>query len=136
MKTDTAADLAAARLAQAVRDYAPRHPTKFRKLLPMKGSIADLRSKGASYAAIADILRNVNVPVASDTVFRFCHEVLGEPTTRRRKRRKMAPRVPTKRAHEKPVVNNVTGVHKQADSQPTREWKRPDGPRIADPKTI
>ena len=136
MKTDSATDLAAARLAQAIRDYVPRHPTKFRKLLPMKGSIAELRSKGASYAAIAGILRNINVPVASDTVFRFCHEILGEPMTRRRKRRKMPARVPTKRAHEKPVVNNVTGVHKQADSQPTREWKRPDGPRIADPKTI
>ena len=85
MKTDSATDLAAARLAQAIRDYVPRHPTKFRKLLPMKGSIAELRSKGASYAAIADILRNINVPVASDTVFRFCHEVLGEPMTRRRK---------------------------------------------------
>ena len=136
MKTDSATDLVVARLAQAIRDYVPRHPTKFRKLLPMKGSIAELRSKGASYAAIAGILRNVNVPVASDTVFRFCHEILGEPITRRRKRRKMPARVPTKRAHEKPVVNNVTGVHKQADSQPTREWKRPDGPRIADINTI
>ena len=81
MKTDSAADLVAARWAQAIRDYAPRHPTKFQKLLPMKVGIAELRSKGASYAAIADMLRNVNVPVASDTVFRFCHEVLGEPMT-------------------------------------------------------
>ena len=54
----------------------------------MKDSIAELRSKGASYAAIAGILRNVNVPVASDTVFRFCHEVLGEPKTRYRRKRK------------------------------------------------
>ena len=136
MNTDSATDLVAARLAQAIRDYVPRHPTKFRKLMPLKDSIAELRSKGASYAAIAGILRNVNVPVASDTVFRFCHEILGEPITRRRKRRKMPARVPTKRAHEKPVVNNVTGVHKQADSQPTRECKRPDGPHIADPNTI
>ena len=68
--------------------------------MPLKDSIAELRSKGASYAAIADILRNVNVPVASDTVFRFCHEILGEPMTRRHKRGKMPARVPTKRAHE------------------------------------
>jgi hypothetical protein len=136
MKTDSATDLVSARLAQAIRDYVPRHPTKFRKLMPLKDSIAELRSKRASYAAIADILRNVNVPVASDTVFRFCHEVLGEPMTRRRKRREMPSRVPTKRSREKPVVNKATGVHKQADSQPTHEWKRPDGPRIADPNNI
>ena len=45
----------------------------------------------ASYATIADILRNINVNVASDTVFRFCHEVLDEPMTRRPSRRKVAP---------------------------------------------
>ena len=136
MKNDPATDLVAARLAKAIRDYVPRHPTKFRKLLPMKGSIAELRSKGASYAAIADILRNINVPVASDTVFRFCHEVLGEPMTRRRKRRKMPPRVPTERSREKPVVNKATGARKQADSQPVREWQPSVGPHIADPNNI
>jgi hypothetical protein len=136
MKNDPATDLVAARLAQAIRDYTPRHPTKFQKLLPLKDSIAELRSKGVSYAAIADILRNINVPVASDTVFRFCHEVLGEPMTRRRKRRKMPPRVPTERSCEEPVVNNATGVRKQADSQPVRGWQRPAGPRIADPNNI
>ena len=136
MKNDSATDLAATRLAQAIRDYVPRHPTKFQKLLPMKDSIAELRDKGASYAAIADILRNINVPVASDTVFRFCHEILGEPMTRRRKRRKMPARVPTKRPREKPVVNNATGVRKQAESQPVREWQPSVGPHIADPNTI
>ena len=136
MKTDPATDLMVARLARAIRDYVPRHPTKFQKLLPMKDGIAELRGKGVSYAAVADILRNINVSVASDTVFRFCHEILGEPMTRRRKRRRVPPRAPTKRAREKPVVNNSTGVHKQADSQPAREWKRPDGPRIADINTI
>jgi hypothetical protein len=136
MKTDSVTDLAAARLAQAIRGYVPRHPTKFRKLLPMKGSIAELRSKGASYAAIAGILQNINVPVANDTVFRFCHEILGEPMTRRRKRRKMPARVPTKRAREKPAVNKATDARKQADSQPVREWQPSAGPHIADPNTI
>jgi hypothetical protein len=134
MKTDTATDLAAARLAQAIRDYVPRHPTKFRKLLPMKGSIAELRSKGASYAAIADILRNVNVPVASDTVFRFCHEILGEPMTRRRKRRKVTVADPKKLGREKP--REAPGTVRKAESQPFHTWQRPAGPHIADPNTI
>ena len=36
MKTDSVTDLVAARLAQAIRDYMPRHPTKFQKLLPIE----------------------------------------------------------------------------------------------------
>ena len=136
MKPDTATDLAAARLAQAIRDYVPRHPTKYQKLLPMKGSIAELRSKGASYATIADILRNINVPVANDTVFRFCHEVLAEPMTRRRKRRNIPARVLTERASEKRVVDGAPNVRKQANSQSVREWKPSVGPHIADPNTI
>ena len=134
MKPDTVTDLAAARLAQAIRDYVPRHPTKFRKLLPMKGSIAELRSKGASYAAIAGILRNVNVPVASDTVFRFCHEILGEPMTRRRKRRKVAVADRKKLGREKP--REAPGTVREAESQPFHTCQRPAGPRIADPKNI
>ena len=136
MKPDSATDLVAARLAQAIRDYTPRHPTKFQKLLPLKDSIAELRGKGASYAAIADILRNINVPVAGDTVFRFCHEVLGEPMARRGKRRKKLARVPTERSRGKPVVNKATGARKRADSQPVREWQPSVGPHIADPNNI
>jgi hypothetical protein len=136
MKTDFTTDLVATRLAQAIRDYVPRYPTKFRKLLPMKDSIAELRDKGASYAAIAEILRNINVPVASDTIFRFCHEVLDEPMTRSRKRRKMPARVPTERADRKPVVDEAAGVRKQADSRPVPSWKMTGGPHIADPNTI
>jgi len=134
MNTDSATDLVAARLAQAIRDYVPRHPTKFQKLLPMKDSIAELRSKGASYAAIAGILRNVNMPVASDTVFRFCHEILGEPMTRRRKRRKVAVADPKKLGREKP--REAPGTVRKAESQPFHTWQRPAGPHIADPKTI
>jgi hypothetical protein len=136
MKNDPATDLVAARLAQAIRDYVPRHPTKFQKLLPMKDSIAELRSKGASYATIADILRNINVPVASDTIFRFCHEVLGEPMTRRRKRRKTLARVPTERAREKPREHYTGGTGQKTHDRPAFSWKRSAGPHIADPNNI
>ena len=59
----------------------------------MNEGIAELRNKGASYATIAGILRNINIPVSCDTIFRFCHEVLGEPMTQRRKSRKVPVRV-------------------------------------------
>ena len=139
MKTDSVTDLVAARFAQAIRDYTPRHPTKFQKLLPLKDSIAELRSKGASYAAIADILRNIDVPVASDTVFRFCHEVLNEPMTRRHKRRKVPPRLPAQRPGEKSRTENARDTGKlkgKSDNQPAASWERSTGPHIADPNTI
>jgi hypothetical protein len=136
MKDDPATDLAARRLAQAIRDYTPRHPRKFQKLLPLKAGIAELRSKGASFATIADILRNSNVPVVPDTVFRFCHEVLGEPRTHRRKRRKTPVRVPSKRAQEKPHEDHATNKSEKADSRPVPSWKETVGPHIADPNTI
>jgi hypothetical protein len=136
MKTDPASDLAATRLAQAIRDYTPHHPTKFQKLLPMKDSIAELRSKGASYATIADILRNINVPVAGDTVFRFCHEVLGEPMARRRRRRKVAAGIPKERAHKEPREGDANGTDRKADPLLFYASERRTGPRIADPNTI
>lgn len=61
---------------------------------------------------------------------------LDEPITRRRKRRKMPARVATERPREKPVVSKATVTRDRADTHPIREWKRPDGPRIADPNTM
>lgn len=136
MKPDSATDLMASRLAQAIRDYEPRHPTKFRKLLPIKGSIAELRSKGASYAAIADILRNIDVPVASDTVFRFCHEILHEPKSRRRKRRKVVAQGPRKRGREESRESDPISTVRKGENQPVYNWPRSAGPRIADPNNI
>ncbi len=136
MNTDSATDLVATRLAKAIRDYVPRHPTKFQKLLPVKDSIAELRSKGVSYAAIADILRNISVPVASDTVFRFCHEILGEPMTRRRKRRRTLARAPTERAREKSRDHHARDTGNKPHNQPVPGWGGSTGPHIADPNTI
>jgi hypothetical protein len=136
MKTDSAVDLVASRLAQVVRDYTPKHPPKFQKLLPLKAGIAELRGRGASYATIADILRNVDVPVACDTIFRFCHEVLGEPMTRRRKSQKVPVRVPAERAREKLRDDHATDTGKKTDSQPVYGWGCSAGPHIADPNTI
>jgi len=136
MKNDPASDLAAQRLVNAIRDYTPKHPPKFQTLLPMKDGIAELRAKGASYATIADILRNINITVACDTVFRFCHEVLSEPMTRRRKRREAPIRVPSERVQEKSHEDHTRDKSEKADSRPVSGRKDTNGPRIADPNTI
>ncbi|SRR6266404_5344842 len=113
-----------------------RHPTKYQKLLPMKDSIAELRSKGAAYATIGDILRNVDVLVACDTIFRFCHEILGEPMTRRRRRRKLASGSPKERVNRKQCEGNATGTDRKTDRLPFTGSERALGPHIADPNTI
>ena len=78
------AELAQNQFATAVRNFTPKSSPKFQKLLPLKDGIVELRRKGASYAVIADILRNINVAVSHDTVARFCREVLDvTPRTRR-----------------------------------------------------
>ena len=102
----------------------------------MKDSIPELRRKGASHAVIADILRDINVPVASDTIFRFCHEILNEPMTRRHKRRKGDPTVPKEGAPKNPRKDNKTGTDGKADHLPIRASRCATGPHIADPNTI
>ena len=134
MKADSTADLVATRLAQAVRDYTPRHPTKFQKLMPMKDGIKELRSKGVSYAAIAGILRDINVPVASDTVFRFCHEILGEPKDRYRRKRKTSTLRVRKQPHKPSPTPRI--LSPGGSSQKPDRWTQVNGPRIADPNTI
>src|ERR1051326_4413824 len=76
MNDATAADAARHKFDEAVRTYAPKMPGRLRQLLPFKEGIAELRSRGASYATIAGILRNVGVTVSRDTVTRFCTDVL------------------------------------------------------------
>ena len=77
-------ELAQNQFVTAVRNFTPKPSAKFQKLLPFKDGIVELRRKGASYAIIADILRNINVAVSLDTVTRFCREVLKlMPRTRR-----------------------------------------------------
>ena len=56
---------------------------------PLKEGIAELRRKRASYQAIAEILRDIDVPVSHVTVARFCRDVL-ESTPRRADRKATA----------------------------------------------
>ena len=69
--TPITAELAQNQFATAVRNFTPKPPAKFQKLLLLKDGIAELRRKGASYAIIANILRNISVAVSHDTVARF-----------------------------------------------------------------
>ena len=60
------------------------HP-KWKELMPFKDSIGELRRRGASFKTIATILRNKSISVSHDTVARFCYQVLGEKSPKRKR---------------------------------------------------
>ena len=59
------------------------HP-KWKELMPFKDSIGELRKRGASFKTITTILRNKSISVSHDTVARFCYQVLGEKSPKRK----------------------------------------------------
>lgn len=122
MNNAAAADPTARQFAAAVRDFAPKASAKFQKLMPFKDGIAELRRKRASYEVIADILRNINVPVSHDTVARFCHEVLGIATAQRRRR--------------KPRISGVSRKPSNRSHSPMITDPAARAPRVADPADI
>jgi hypothetical protein len=71
--------------SKMVADYAPARPAKFQDLLPARNVIAELRQKGASYRAIADLLSRHNLTTSKTAVTVFCHEVLDDPIRSRKR---------------------------------------------------
>jgi hypothetical protein len=68
---------AKARLAEAVRTYAPPAPEKYRALNEVKESIIALRERKASYETIRVMLHeNAGIELSHQTVARYCREVL------------------------------------------------------------
>ena len=64
--------------SQAVTEFAPPQPERFRELSAAKDFIAELRKKRASFRSIADLLTRHSLPISKSAVAEFCHEVLGE----------------------------------------------------------
>src|SRR5438094_8058561 len=77
---------------QAVEDFTPRRPEKFRDLFPAKDVISEFRQKRASFRAIAELLTKHCLPTSKTAIAMFCHAVLGEIVRpRRRPGRKRTP---------------------------------------------
>ena len=129
-------------IAQAAADYTPPEPQSHAVLMPHRDSIATLRSKGASYRAIARILDKVKIRVSLDTLSRFCRETIEEKPERKSRRRSRtspvsgrmgaSPSEP-KRPHGAPD-NLVLG--RDANVTEPSVPPRGKGPRIADPDNI
>ena len=128
MNDASASDLAEHRLGVAVKNYVPRVSAKWKQLLSLKEGITELRRKHASYRTIAEILRNIDVPVSHVTVRRFCRHVSKSMP------RRVQPRKTTVKpmSHEAPSQPQIRNAGNRA-VQPSRESR---GPRVADPNTI
>jgi IS30 family transposase len=68
---------AKARLTEAVKNYTPPPPEKYRALEEVKDCIIELRHKKASYQTIRAILHdNAGIEVSHQTIARYCREML------------------------------------------------------------
>jgi IS30 family transposase len=65
------------RLTEAVKNYTPPPPEKYRALEEVKECIVELRKKQASYKTIRSILRdNAGIEISHQTIARYCREML------------------------------------------------------------
>lgn len=133
------------RFSEIASHYRQKLPRKLALLDPLKERILELRSKHASYDTVRILLAEANIVVSTDTVYRFCRDVVGKTTRSRRPKKageaKEAPqRTPSgsqgAAAPAQAAVSVVEhlAVQRQQNNGP---WKpRKKGPRIADSKNL
>jgi len=63
---------------------------KVAALLEIKEDIAQARQAGFGYVQLAELIKGSGFSVSADVVKRFCKQVLGEPTAKRKRRGKDA----------------------------------------------
>ena len=113
------------RLTEAVKNYAPPAPKKYRALEEVKECIIELRKKQASYKTIRTILRdNAGVEVSHQTIARYCREVLDAARAKKPHR----PKTPTT---EPPAA-----AQGELAERPPFGQSRSRGQRNADSKTL
>src|SRR4051812_27307074 len=122
---------------KAVAEFTPRRPEKFQDLLPAKEVISELRTKRASYRAIAELLTQHCLPTSKTAIAVFCHKMLGEivrPRRRPTRRQASAPVVKIDDPPKAPQPSAVAGSPGEAPGEPNgdeSQQTRTRGPRIA-----
>ena len=125
MNTPVVSAEAKARLTEAVNNYTPPAPEKYRALNEVKDSIIALRERKASYETIRAMLHeNAGIEVSHQTVARYCREVLDAGKAKKPRR----PKTPTT---EPPAA-----AQGELASRPLFNQLRPRGPRNADSKNL
>jgi len=125
MNTTIVSAEAKARLTEAVTNYTPPAPEKYRALNEVKESIIALRERKASYETIRAMLHeNAGIEVSHQTVARYCREVLDSARPKKPRRPKTPPTEPPAAAQG------------ELAARPPFGQSRPRGPRIADSKNL
>lgn len=116
---------AKARLTEAVKNYTPPTPEKYRALNEVKESIMALRERKASYETIRAMLQeNAGIEVSHQTVARYCREMLDAARPKKPRRPKTPPPEPPAAAQG------------ELAARPPFSQSRPRGPRVADSKNL
>ena len=116
---------AKARLTEAVKNYTPPAPEKYRALNEVKDSIIALRERKASYETIRAMLHeNAGIEVSHQTVARYCREVLDSTKPKKPRRPKT------------PMAEPLAAAQKELPVRPPISHPQPRGPRIYDPKSL
>jgi hypothetical protein len=124
------------RFKELASGYQPKLPPKLAQMLPHKKQIQELRERKAAYDDIRLLLRNVNIIVSLDTIYRFCRDVLGQKPIRPYKAR--APKHLS--SEVSPALsspeNIQTTLREQRERFPGPWSRRKRGPRIANSKNL
>ena len=116
---------AKARLTEAVKNYTPPAPEKYRELNEVKDSIIALRERKASYETIRAMLHeNAGIEVSHQTVARYCREVLDSTKPKKPRRPK------------NPTVEPHASAQGELAARSPFGHSRPRGPRVADSKNF
>src|SRR5260221_4683777 len=125
MNTTIVSAEAKARLTEAVKNYTPPAPEKYRALDEVKECIVELRAREASYQTIRAILHdNAGIEVSHQTVARYCREVLDSARSKKPRRSKT------------PTTEQPASAQIEPQSRPPVGYPLPRGPRIADSKNL
>lgn len=116
---------AKARLTEAVKNYAPPAPKKYRALEEVKECIIELRKKQASYKTIRAMLHdNAGLDVSHQTIARYCREVLD------------AARAKKPRRSNTPTTEPPASAQGELAARPPFGQSRSRGPRNTESKTL
>jgi len=95
MNTTIVSAEAKARLTEAVKNYTPPPPEKYRALEEVKECVIELRNKKASYQAIRAMLHdNASIEISHQTVARYCREMLDSKVMRPKRKGQRSPATP------------------------------------------
>lgn len=110
-------------LASVAKAYAPSRRVRFQNLAPFKEEVRELRSRGAAFLTIAEILKQHSIKTSHETVRRFYRYEIEQKSPRRKRSRNGAKR--TQPAEQRRNESNTVRVPRPPAAKTDR------GPRIA-----